>query len=226
MYLVIQLLGLFEHREIGLCTVWWTLHILLKRIGKISSAFRCYVLISRRCQMWGCEFCVIREKCKAVPLSSIEAHLGDRRYSSCSFLIAALEGGEWSASRPGLALLSDKEPPVPIVQEAWWAPEPVWTQRLEEKPSVSVGDRTPAVQSSVRHCTDWATPAFAVYLNETPITVCGRHGCCSRARCPSLAVGTLGHRLRRRSLPSVSRRAPLLSLLRARDIKFRDQCSC
>jgi hypothetical protein len=26
-----------------------------------------------------------------------------------------------------------KEPSVPIVQEAGWAPEPVWTQRLEEK---------------------------------------------------------------------------------------------
>jgi hypothetical protein len=25
------------------------------------------------------------------------------------------------------------DPPVPIVQEARWAPEPVWTQRLEEK---------------------------------------------------------------------------------------------
>jgi hypothetical protein len=27
-----------------------------------------------------------------------------------------------------------KGPPVPIVQEAGWTPEPVWTQRLEEKP--------------------------------------------------------------------------------------------
>jgi hypothetical protein len=26
-----------------------------------------------------------------------------------------------------------KGPPVPTVQEAGWAPEPVWTQRLEEK---------------------------------------------------------------------------------------------
>jgi hypothetical protein len=25
-----------------------------------------------------------------------------------------------------------KGPPVPIVQEAGWAPEPVWTQRIEE----------------------------------------------------------------------------------------------
>jgi hypothetical protein len=46
--------------------------------------------------------------------------------------------------------------PVPIVQEAGWAPGPVWTQRLEEKSSTSVGERTPAVQSVVRHYTDSA----------------------------------------------------------------------
>jgi hypothetical protein len=65
-----------------------------------------------------------------VPLRSIEAHLSDRSYSSYSFLTSALEGGEWSASRPGRALPPGKESPVPIVQEAGWAPEPVWTQRL------------------------------------------------------------------------------------------------
>jgi hypothetical protein len=27
-----------------------------------------------------------------------------------------------------------KGPPVPIGQEAGWAPEPMWIQRLEEKP--------------------------------------------------------------------------------------------
>jgi hypothetical protein len=89
-----------------------------------------------------------------VPLGSIEAHLGDRRYSSYSFLTSALEGSEWSASRPGRALPLGKEPPVPAVQEAGWAPQPVGTQRLEEKSSTSVGDRTPAVQSVVSHCTD------------------------------------------------------------------------
>jgi hypothetical protein len=31
------------------------------------------------------------------------------------------------------------------VQEVVWDPEPVWTQRLEEKSSASVRDRTPAV---------------------------------------------------------------------------------
>jgi hypothetical protein len=51
-------------------------------------------------------------------------------------------------------------PPVPIVQEAGWAPEPVWTQRLEEKSyrlcRVSNLDR-PVVQPVARHYTDWAT---------------------------------------------------------------------
>jgi hypothetical protein len=40
-----------------------------------------------------------------------------------------------------------KEPPVPIVQEAGWAPEPFWKQGLEEK-SAPVGDRTSIAPSS------------------------------------------------------------------------------
>jgi hypothetical protein len=80
---------------------------------------------------------------EAVPLRSIEAHLGDRRYSSYSLLTWALEGGEWSASRPGRALPPGKEPPVPTGREAGWAPEPVWTQSLEEKSSASVGGSNP-----------------------------------------------------------------------------------
>jgi hypothetical protein len=52
-----------------------------------------------------------------------------------SFLTSPLEGGEWSASRPGHILPAGKEHPVTIVQEAGWAPEPVWAQRLEEKSS-------------------------------------------------------------------------------------------
>jgi hypothetical protein len=69
-------------------------------------------------------------------------------YSSYSFSTSALDGGEWSASRPGRALLPGKGPPVPIVQEAGWAPEPVWTQRIEEKSLASAGDRASTVLSS------------------------------------------------------------------------------
>jgi hypothetical protein len=67
--------------------------------------------------------------------------LGGEEYSSYSFTTSALVGGEWSASRPG------RGTPVPIVQEAGWAPEPVWTQRLEEKSFASTGDRTPIARS-------------------------------------------------------------------------------
>jgi hypothetical protein len=49
--------------------------------------------------------------------------------------------GEWSASRRGCALPPVKRPPVPFGQEAGWAPEPVWTQKLEEKSFASTGDR-------------------------------------------------------------------------------------
>jgi hypothetical protein len=73
---------------------------------------------------------------------------GERRYSSYSFTTSALDGGEWSASRFGRALPLWKGPPVPIVQEAGWAPEPVWTQRLEEKSFAPAGDRTSIALSS------------------------------------------------------------------------------
>jgi hypothetical protein len=40
-----------------------------------------------------------------------------------------------------------KGPPVPIVQEAGWASEQVWTQELEEKSFVPAGDRIPIARS-------------------------------------------------------------------------------
>jgi hypothetical protein len=40
------------------------------------------------------------------------------------------------------ALCAGERTPVPTVQEAGWAPEPVWTQRLEEKSLAPAGDRT------------------------------------------------------------------------------------
>jgi hypothetical protein len=127
-----------------------------------------------------------KKKGKAVRYAPYRDSLGDRRYSSYSFLTSALEGGEWSASRPGRALPPGKLTPVPTVQEAGWAPQPVWKQRLEEKSSASVGDRTPAVQAVVRHYTDWATPAHirkkvrrnwtwkgtSFYISELCLTIC------------------------------------------------------
>jgi hypothetical protein len=91
----------------------------------------------------------------------MEALGGERRYSSYSFTTSALDRGEWSESRPGRALPPGKGPPV---QEAGWAPEPVWTQRLEEKSFVPARDRTPIAQPVVRHYTAWANPAPVHYV--------------------------------------------------------------
>jgi hypothetical protein len=41
-----------------------------------------------------------------------------------------------------------KDPLVLIVQEAGWAPEPVWIQRLDEKSFAPAGDRTSIARSS------------------------------------------------------------------------------
>jgi hypothetical protein len=72
-------------------------------------------------------------KAKAVPLHATELLLGEKRYTSYSFLTSALDGGEWSVSCPSRTLGPGKGPRVPIVQDAGWAPEQVWTQRLEEE---------------------------------------------------------------------------------------------
>jgi hypothetical protein len=66
------------------------------------------------------------ERCPATPCK----HQAGSFYS---FLTSALDGGEWSASRPSRSLPPGKGPPVPFGQEAGWAPEPVWTQRLEHR---------------------------------------------------------------------------------------------
>jgi hypothetical protein len=71
----------------------------------------------------------------------------ERRYSSNSFTTSALDGGEWSASRPARALPPGKGPPVPIGHEVEWAPEPVWIQRIEEKSFAPAGDRIPIARS-------------------------------------------------------------------------------
>jgi hypothetical protein len=49
---------------------------------------------------------------------------------------------------PAALLPPGKGPPVPIVQEAEWAPEPVWTQRIAEKSVAPAGNRTPIARSS------------------------------------------------------------------------------
>jgi hypothetical protein len=52
--------------------------------------------------------------------------MGEWMYRSTFFLTSVLVAGEWSVSRPS-RFTPGKEPPVPIVKEVGWTPEPVWT---------------------------------------------------------------------------------------------------
>jgi hypothetical protein len=64
-------------------------------------------------------------------------HMGGEEVSLLLILNLGSRWGKWSASRLGHTLPSGKEPMVPIGQEAGWAAELVWMQRLEEKSSAS-----------------------------------------------------------------------------------------
>jgi hypothetical protein len=51
---------------------------------------------------------------KAVPLHAMEALGGKRRYSFYSITTSALDGGEWSASRPAALYPRGKDPRYPL----------------------------------------------------------------------------------------------------------------
>jgi len=79
-------------------------------------------------------------------------------------MTAALEGGEWSAARPGRTLPLGKDP-VSILQEAGWASGPVWTGGKSRPHGDSIPDR-PA-RSSVAIPTELPGPILYIYIYNT-----------------------------------------------------------
>jgi hypothetical protein len=99
------------------------------------------------------------KKAKAVPLHTTK-DFGGRKLYLLLILDFGTRWGEWSASLYGRGLAAGKGPLIPIVQEAGWTPDPVWTQKLEEKFfRICRGSNVdcPVVQPIARHYTDWAT---------------------------------------------------------------------
>ena len=92
-----------------------------------------------------------------------------------SSMTAALEGGEWSTARPGRTLPPRKDP-VPILQEAGWAPGLVWMGGKSHSHRDSIPDR-PA-HSSVAIPTELPGPHIMSYTGAkcTEILV---EKCCS-----------------------------------------------
>jgi hypothetical protein len=64
-------------------------------------------------------------KGKGHPITGHEGPEGEHMYSSTLSLISAMSEGGWSAPRPGH--FTPMKDPVPVVQEAGWAPVTVWT---------------------------------------------------------------------------------------------------
>jgi len=84
-------------------------------------------------------------------------------------MTAALERGEWSAARPGRTLPPGKDP-VPILQEAGWAPGPVWTGGKSRPHRDSIPDR-PA-RSSVAIPTELPGPHSMTVIAVKTKDVC------------------------------------------------------
>ena len=64
-------------------------------------------------------------KGKVHPRTGHEGPEGEEMYSSTLPSTMALDMGGWSAPRPDR--ITPGKDPVPIVQDAGWAPGPVWT---------------------------------------------------------------------------------------------------
>jgi hypothetical protein len=82
--------------------------------------------------------------------------LGGREDIALLILDLGSRGGEWSASRPGRALLPGKGPPVPIVQEAGCTRAGLDTEATGKVLCLCRGSNPdgPVVQPVVRHYTD------------------------------------------------------------------------
>ena len=87
-------------------------------------------------------------KGKAFPRTGLEGPEGEQMYSSTLPSTWALDGGERSTLRPGR--FTPRKDPVPIKQEAGWAPGRVWT---------GAENLVPTVQSVASRYTDYAIPA-------------------------------------------------------------------
>jgi hypothetical protein len=79
-----------------------------------------------------------------------------------TFLTSALDGGDWSASRPG-RYMPVEALPVRVVYEGGWASGPVWTRGRRERKSLpcSYAEWNPGRPTHIVSLyIDWAIPAL------------------------------------------------------------------
>ena len=96
----------------------------------------------------------VKGKGKGHPRTGHEGPEGEQIYSSTLPSTSALDGGGWSAPRPG-RFTAGKDP-LPIVQEVGWVLGPLWTGAENLAPTWI---RSRTVQPVASRYTDWAIPA-------------------------------------------------------------------
>jgi hypothetical protein len=105
----------------------------------------------------------------------------ETRYSSYSFTTLALDGGEWSASRPGRALPPGERILGTHCTEGWVGPRAGLDTEVRGKINCLCrrsNVNRPVVQPVAKQCTDWATRLiYSVYslLKKTHCLFKDRH---------------------------------------------------
>jgi hypothetical protein len=95
-------------------------------------------------------------------VESIKGVLEDWRHSSTHSLTSALDGGEWSASRPGRFITKERAPGSHWIG-GWVGPSAVLDTVMKRKipsPHRKSNPRTPIVQPVAQRYTDWAIAAL------------------------------------------------------------------
>jgi hypothetical protein len=82
-----------------------------------------------------------------------EGVLGEWRYRSTHSLTSALDGGEWSTSRPGRFTPKERAPGTHWIG-GWMGPRTVLDAVVKKKIPAPAGNRTPIVQPVAHHYTN------------------------------------------------------------------------
>jgi hypothetical protein len=116
---------------------------------------------------------------------------GEWRYSSTHPLISALDGGEWSASRPAPFTPRERAPGTHWIG-GWVGPRACLVSVVKRKilsPRRGSNPRTPIVQLLAQRYTDWANAALILEW------IIGKQGGKVRIGCIWLRIGASGELL-------------------------------
>jgi hypothetical protein len=99
--------------------------------------------------------------------------LGERRYSSTHYLTSALDGGEWSASRPGR--FTPKERATGMHLMGGWVVPKAGLDAVEKRKIPSLlrysKPRTPIVQSVAQRYTGWCITALWLQVETDALNI-------------------------------------------------------